>query len=106
MPQSEDTAVAVELAQMRGAIDTGFATLNGRLDTALQRTAQTEKDLQQTEQRMTADLTTLDTRMSQELAKLDSRVTTLERARWPLPSLAALVGVGALAVSLWGALGH
>lgn len=106
MPQSEDTAVAVELAQMRGAIDTGFATLNGRLDTALQRTAQTEKDLAQTEQRMTGDITSLENRTWEELRKLDTRVSTLERARWPLPSLAALVGVGALVVSLWQALGR
>jgi len=106
MPQSEDTAVAVELAQMRGAIDTGFATLNGRLDTALQRTAQTEKDLAQAEQRMTGDITALESRTSQELNKLDTRVATLERARWPLPSLAAVVALGGLGLSLWTALGR
>lgn len=106
MPQAEDTAVAVELAQMRGAIDTGFATLNGRLDTALQRTEQTEKDLQQAEQRLRTDLTAVETRAVAELAKLDTRVGTLEKARWPLPSLAALVGLGGLAVSLWSLLGR
>lgn len=75
----ESTQVAVELERLRGAVDTGFATLNGRLDTALQRTTQVEKDI--------GDLVT--------------RVSSLERARWPLPSLAALVG---LAGAVTGAL--
>ncbi|MEU3652820.1 hypothetical protein AB0E67_08190 [Streptomyces sp. NPDC032161] len=33
----------------------------------------------------------------------DQRIADLERARWPLPSLAALVGVISLAVALWQA---
>lgn len=32
------------------------------------------------------------------------RIRTLERARWPLPSLAALTSLGALAVALFQAL--
>ncbi|MEU6014435.1 hypothetical protein ABZ826_10370 [Streptomyces sp. NPDC047515] len=31
----------------------------------------------------------------------EDRIRTLERARWPLPSLAALVGVISLALTLW-----
>lgn len=34
------------------------------------------------------------------------RIRTLERARWPLPSIAAVTGVGALAVAVWQASGH
>ncbi|WP_282695505.1 hypothetical protein [Streptomyces sp. CC208A] len=37
--------MAVELAEMRGEIRTGFAELSGRLDLALQRTGQTEQAL-------------------------------------------------------------
>ncbi|PAM97255.1 hypothetical protein CJI59_35565 [Streptomyces sp. Alain-F2R5] len=33
-------------------------------------------------------------------AEIEPRVTSLERARWPLPSLAALTGIGALVVAL------
>lgn len=67
----EVTQVAVELERLRGAVDTGFATLNGRLDTTLQRTTQAEKDI----------------------GELETRVTALERARWPLPTIGALTGV-------------
>lgn len=74
----EVTQVAVELERLRGAVDTGFATLNGRLDTALQRTAQSEKDI----------------------AGLEDRVTALERARWPLPTIGALTGVTGAAVAV------
>lgn len=74
----ESTQVAVELERLRGALTTGFAELNGRLDTTLQRTGQTEKDIED----------------------LQARVAALERARWPLPSLAALVGLAALAIAL------
>lgn len=34
----------------------------------------------------------------------DERISTLERARWPLPSLAVAVAMGALALSFWGRL--
>jgi hypothetical protein len=71
--------VAVELERLRGAVDTGFATLNGRLDTALQRTSQAEKDI----------------------GELETRVTALERARWPLPSLAALLSLAATATGVF-----
>lgn len=79
----ESTQVAVELERLRGAVDTGFATLNGRLDTSLQRTTQVEKDV----------------------SELEIRVTALEKARWPLPSIAALVAVAGLVLSLiqWAA---
>jgi hypothetical protein len=35
----------------------------------------------------------------------EKRLRTLERARWPLPSLAAVCGVGGLVVALWP-MGH
>ncbi|WP_413752608.1 hypothetical protein NRF20_13035 [Streptomyces sp. R-74717] len=70
--------VAVELAEMRGEIRTGFAELNGRLDLALQRTAATESDID----------------------ALQDRVAALERGRWPLPAIAAVTGVAGAATSL------
>jgi hypothetical protein len=60
-------------------VDTGFATLNGRLDVALQRTSQTEADIDQ----------------------LQQRVEALERSRWPLPSVAAVTGLAALGLTLY-----
>ncbi|WP_327123597.1 hypothetical protein [Streptomyces sp. NBC_01727] len=69
-PASGDR-VAVELAEMRGEIRTGFAELNGRLDLALQRTEVAESDIDE----------------------LQDRVAALERGRWPLPAIAAVTGV-------------
>ncbi|MEV5607026.1 hypothetical protein [Streptomyces sp. NPDC052225] len=82
MTPPESTQVAVELERLRGAVDTGFATINGRLDVALQRTDQTEKDI----------------------AELTQRLAALERGRWPLPSLAALVSVVALGLAIYEAM--
>ncbi|MEE1774434.1 hypothetical protein PUR34_41265 [Streptomyces sp. JV185] len=60
---------------MRGEIRTGFAELNGRLDLALQRTATAESDI----------------------AALEGRVASLERGRWPLPTIGVLAGVAGAA---------
>ncbi|MGK3093788.1 hypothetical protein ACG93S_28730 [Streptomyces sp. WAC01490] len=76
---SDPAAVAVELEKLRGTMETGFATVNGSLALVAQRTDQTDRILTDHEQRLDA----------------------LERARWPLPSLAALVGVVSLALALW-----
>lgn len=79
MTPPEQHSVAVELERLRGAVDTGFAKLDGRLDASLQRTGQIEKDV----------------------GDLEGRVTALERARWPLPSLAAVVSVAALGLTVY-----
>ncbi|MFI0906755.1 hypothetical protein ACH4TE_25015 [Streptomyces sioyaensis] len=76
---TEHDDVALELERLRGTVEAGFARLDGRLDLLAQRDDQTEKTLADHEQRLTA----------------------LERARWPLPSIAALVAVAALALSAW-----
>ncbi|MFI9200149.1 hypothetical protein [Streptomyces sp. NPDC053048] len=78
-----EPSVAVELERLRGSVDTGFARLEGRLDVLLQRTSAAESDI----------------------AELEQRIAALERARWPLPSLAAVVGMAALLLSLYGAFG-
>ncbi|WP_326678502.1 hypothetical protein [Streptomyces sp. NBC_01237] len=76
---SDPAAVAVELEKLRGTMETGFATVNGSLALVAQRGDQTDRALEDHEKRLDA----------------------LERARWPLPSLAALVGVVSLALALW-----
>jgi hypothetical protein len=76
--------VAVKLEQIRGTMETGFATINGRLDVGFTRTAQLES----------------------EVLTLRSEIEALKRARWPLPSLAAVTGVGALVVSVLGYAGR
>jgi hypothetical protein len=74
----EQTVVAVELERLRGAVDTGFATLNGRLDVSLQRTASVESDI----------------------AELKTDVESLKRSRWPLPAVAAVCGVAGAATGV------
>lgn len=76
---SDPAAVAVELERMRGTMAEGFATVNGSLALLAQRTDQTDRRLEDHE----------------------SRLDALERARWPLPSIAALVGLVSLALALY-----
>ncbi|WP_406412043.1 hypothetical protein OG923_24310 [Streptomyces halstedii] len=78
-PPSDPAAVAVELEKLRGTVETGFATVNGSLALVAQRTDQTDRRIDDHAKRLAA----------------------LERARWPLPSLAALVGVIGLALGLY-----
>ncbi|GAA3374751.1 hypothetical protein [Streptomyces racemochromogenes] len=79
MTPEDTTRVAVELAEMRGEIRTGFAELRGQLGLALQRTDQAEADID----------------------ALEQRVESLERARWPLPSIAAVTGLAGLGLTLY-----
>ncbi|MFJ2909348.1 hypothetical protein ACIO8F_07920 [Streptomyces sp. NPDC087228] len=76
---SDPAAVAVELEKLRGTMETGFAKVDGSLALLVQRGDQTDRRIDDHEQRL----------------------DTLERARWPLPSIAALVGVIGLALTLW-----
>lgn len=77
----ERATVALELERLRRAVDVGFATTRGDLALLLQRADQTDKTLSEHEERL----------------------DTLERARWPLPSLAAVTSCTALAVTVWSA---
>ncbi|CAL9479424.1 hypothetical protein [Streptomyces sp. enrichment culture] len=76
---SDPAAVAVELEKLRGTMETGFARVDGSLALLVQRGDQTDR----------------------QLADHEHRLDALERARWPLPSIAALVGVIGLALTLW-----
>ncbi|MEV8036987.1 hypothetical protein [Streptomyces sp. NPDC086182] len=79
MTTHEAGGVALELERLRRSVDVGFATTRGDLALLLQRADQTDKTLNEHEDRLDA----------------------LERARWPLPSLAAVTSCTALAVTLW-----
>ncbi|MFB7900195.1 hypothetical protein ACFC1B_28190 [Streptomyces xiamenensis] len=78
-PPNDPAAVTLELERLRGAVEVGFARTDGSLALLVQRSDQTDRKIDDHEQR------------------LDS----LERARWPLPSLAALVGAIGLGLTLW-----
>ncbi|MFC8199954.1 hypothetical protein ACFUTV_31860 [Streptomyces sp. NPDC057298] len=80
MTQSPPTeSVAVELEKLRGTMETGFARVDGALALLVQRGDQTDR----------------------QLADHDQRLDNLERSRWPLPSIAALVAVLGLTLSVW-----
>ncbi|MET7759726.1 hypothetical protein ABZT27_34255 [Streptomyces sp. NPDC005389] len=76
---SDPAAVAVELERLRGTMETGFAKVDGSLALLVQRGDQTDR----------------------QLADHEARLDTLERGRWPLPSIAAVVGLSGLGLSLW-----
>ncbi|MEU1674105.1 hypothetical protein ABZ752_19055 [Streptomyces roseifaciens] len=73
--------VALELERLRGVVEVGFARVDGSLALLVQRSDQTD----------------------QRLADLDTRLDAVERGRWPLPSLAALISLAAVIVSIWQA---
>ncbi len=79
MTPSESQHVATEIAMLRGAVDTGFARVDGSLALLVQRSDQTDK----------------------AIADHETRLDNIERNRWPLPALAALTGIGSLGVALY-----
>jgi len=82
MMPPEPQSVALELAELRRAVDVGNATTQGQLALLVQRGDQTDR----------------------RLGDHETRLDSLERNRWPLQSMAAIVALAALGVSLWQAL--
>ncbi|GES33769.1 hypothetical protein AB0G60_29770 [Streptomyces angustmyceticus] len=80
----EPDLVTADLAELRRLLDVRTARVDGQLALLAQRSEQHARD---------AD-------------EVHTRVTRLEHTRWPLPSLAALTGLAALAVALWQVLGR
>ncbi|APD18499.1 hypothetical protein SEA_PAPAYASALAD_23 [Streptomyces phage PapayaSalad] len=76
---SDPAAVAVELERLRGTVETGFARVDGSLALLVQRGDQTDR----------------------QLADHETRLDALERARWPLASIAALTALAGVVVALW-----
>ncbi|MGX1882034.1 hypothetical protein [Streptomyces sp. NPDC055287] len=81
---TDQTLVAEEYAELRRCLDVGLTRIDGQLALLAHRGDQADSDL----------------------AGLAARVTALEHTRWPLPTLSALTAAGALAVSLWQAVGR
>jgi hypothetical protein len=71
--------VALELERLRRALEVGLARIDGALALLAQRHDQTDKTLAEHEQRLDA----------------------IERGRWPLPSIAAVVSVAALGLTVY-----
>ncbi|MFI6860196.1 hypothetical protein ACIBKZ_09820 [Streptomyces sp. NPDC050421] len=94
---SDPAAVAVELERMRGTMAEGFATVNGSLALLAQRTDQTDRRLEDHENRLDVMERGETERQKRDAAAL----AELQRARWPLPSIAALVGLVSLVLALY-----
>ncbi|MFE1310110.1 MULTISPECIES: hypothetical protein [unclassified Streptomyces] len=80
----EHPVVHGELAELRRRLDVAYARVEGGLALLSHRTEETAK----------------------ELDELHTRMSSLEHARWPLPSVAALTALGALVVTVWQTLAH
>ncbi|MGW7417014.1 hypothetical protein [Streptomyces sp. NPDC054863] len=80
----EQSVVVEEVSEIRRRLDVGHAHIEGRLAVHTLRDDQNDKDL----------------------ADLIARVSVLEHSRWPLPAVAALTALAALAVTVWQALGR
>ena len=84
MTPPEQTSVALELAEIRRSVEVGFTEQRGQLALLVQRGTQVDKSLDDHERRLDA----------------------LERSRWPLPSIAAVVAVGSMGLTVWQAAGR
>ncbi|MEV7285474.1 hypothetical protein AB0O01_13045 [Streptomyces sp. NPDC093252] len=76
---NDPLTIALELERLRGSLEAGFARADGQLALLVQRSDQSDKQLADHEQRLDA----------------------LERARWPLTSIAALTAVAAVVLGVW-----
>ncbi|MFJ2247462.1 hypothetical protein ACIQ9I_02875 [Streptomyces sp. NPDC094461] len=75
MPEGQ---VALALAELRSALEVGFARLDGQLALLVQRSDQTDKALEE----------------------LEERVAALEKSRWPLPTVAVLASITTVALTI------
>lgn len=82
----DPAAVALELERVRRTIEVGFTRTDGALALLVQRHDQTDEAIKEHTRRIDDH---------------DVRLDALERTRWSLPSVAALVAVTGLTLSLW-----
>ncbi|MDQ8707860.1 hypothetical protein RCO28_36135 [Streptomyces sp. LHD-70] len=75
MPDGE---VALALAELRRSLELGLTRIDGQLALLVQRSDQTDE----------------------KLADLERRVASLEKNRWPLPTIAALAAVASVVIAL------
>lgn len=83
MPENEVNEISLKLAELQRALEVGLARIDGQLALLVQRSNQTEKAVED----------------------LEERITTLERSRWPLPAISVLSGLAATGIALWAAFG-
>lgn len=101
---TDNTAIAVALAELRGTMAEGFATVNGTLTLLTQRHDQADRRIDAEATRidlLAAAVDTLEKGETERQKRDAERLAALERTRWPLPSVAAAVGIGSLALSLY-----
>ncbi|MFJ4551108.1 hypothetical protein ACIP4X_18085 [Streptomyces sp. NPDC088817] len=91
------TNVAVELAQLRGEINTGLENIKGTLGILVERTTRTDADVRQLRADMEEELKKI---REEQLKPLRDEVEALKQARWPLAQIGALVGVAGLAAAV------
>ncbi|MFJ6052294.1 hypothetical protein [Streptomyces sp. NPDC092307] len=84
MTDPSPSDVALELERLRGVVEAGFARIDGSLALLVQRSDQVDR----------------------QLADHEERLDALEKSRWPLPSVLALVAVIGLALTLWQTAAH
>ncbi|MEU3102916.1 hypothetical protein [Streptomyces griseoflavus] len=101
---NEPAAVAIELERIRRTIEVGFTRTDGALALLVQRHDQTDEALKEHTRRLDDHETRLDVleRGENERQVRDrTRLDVLERSRWPLPSVAALIALCGLLLSLY-----
>ncbi|MEV4966644.1 hypothetical protein AB0886_05170 [Streptomyces sp. NPDC024062] len=101
---SDPAAVALELERIRRTIEVGFTRTDGALALLVQRHDQTDEALRSHAHILDGHDARLDVleRGETERQKRDAeRLAALERARWPLPSLAALVALCGFILALY-----
>lgn len=85
------TNLAVELANLRGEINTGIADIKGALSVLVDRTNRTDADVRQ-----------LRTDMAKEIDELRTEVNELKKGRWPLAQIGALAAVAGVVAAVAG----
>lgn len=95
MTPPESVTVAVELAQMRGDMNTGIADIKGTLAVLIERSNRTEQDVRT----LRADMETEVRDVRAELAAARAETEALKSGRWPLPAIGALTGVAGVVVA-------
>lgn len=104
---SDPAAVAVALAELKGTMETGFATINGSLQLLAQRGDQSDRRLDTVETRQAAAearLSALERGETERQQRQDGRLDALESGRWPVRTIGMLCGVagaGAAVAALW-----
>ncbi|WND36910.1 hypothetical protein RI578_22650 [Streptomyces sp. BB1-1-1] len=100
----EPAAVAIELERLRRTIEVGFTRTDGALALLVQRHDQSDEQIKEHGRRLDehdARLDTLERGDTDRQKRARDRLDALERRQWPLPSVAALVALCGLLLSVW-----